>query len=147
MLYNATWTLDQVKLKVYMDFLKTTLGKVLTGILALAVIAGAISWWRMDPADRSLILTNIGRLAGWAGIVLVAPWATFFVIGRVGKMDSNLAGGILVLMYTATELVLLLWLFDWSISGAGRWTFAIFGCLLAAVYNLLTCDWIAEKLD
>jgi hypothetical protein len=61
-------------------------------------------------------------------------------------MESNLAGGALVVVYTALEMVLLAWLFNWSVAGATGWTFMGFGCLLAAVYNLFTCDWIAEKV-
>jgi hypothetical protein len=129
-----------------MDFLKTIAGKVLMGLVALGVVIGGISWWQMDPASRSAVLTGTGRMASWLGIVLVIPWATFFIIGRIARFESNLAGGLLVFTYTALEFVLLLWLMDWSVRGAGRWTFVGFGGLLAAVYNLFACDWIAEKV-
>jgi len=78
--------------------------------------------------------------------VLFLPWASFLVIGRVGRMDNNLAGAALVFVYTALEMLLLAWLFGWSIRGSTQWTFMVFGGLLAAVYNLFTCDWIAEKV-
>src|SRR5213076_1452355 len=52
----------------------------------------------------------------------------------------------LVFGYTALEMLLLAWLFGWSVHGATQWTFMVFGGLLAAVYNLFTCDWIAEKV-
>ena len=129
-----------------MDFLKSVTGKVVGGLVALGVIVCGISWFRMDAASRSAILTNTGHMAAWLGIVVVLPWATFFIIGRVGKLDSNLAGGILVFVYTALEIVLMFWLLNWSVSGAGKWMFVGFGALLAAVYNLLACDWIAEKV-
>jgi hypothetical protein len=129
-----------------MEFLKTVGGKIVGGVVALVVIVAGISWWRMDPAARQHLMGNAGRIAGWFGIVLFLPWATFFVIGRVGRMESNLAGGALVVVYTALEMVLLAWLFNWSVGGATGWTFMGFGCLLAAVYNLFTCDWIAEKV-
>jgi hypothetical protein len=129
-----------------MDFLKTVTGKILTGLIALAVIAAAISWWQMEPATRSMIVSGTGRIVAWTLAVLVLPWATFFVSVRAGKFDSNLAGAALVTTYTLLELVLLAWLFHWRISGAAGWTFVIAGGLLAAVYNLFTCDWIAEKL-
>jgi hypothetical protein len=51
----------------------------------------------------------------------------------------------LVLTYSLVEIVALLWLFHWSIAGATAWTFLTAAGLFAAVYNLLTCDWIAEK--
>lgn len=128
-----------------MEFLKSTVGKVLSAALALAVLAGAVSWWRMDEAVRHDLVAGTGKVIGWLLGVLLWPWATFFVIGRVAKMESNLAGGLLVLGYTLVEGMILLWLFGWSLPGATAWTFAIIGTLFAGVYNLFTCDWIAEK--
>ena len=129
-----------------MDLLKTVTGKVVGGAIVLAVVAGGISWWQMDDATRQMLLGGAGRIVAWVGVVLTLPWVTFFVIGRVARLESNLAGGVLVFAYTLIELALLGWLFDWSISGATAWTFVAAGGLLAAVYNLFTCDWIAEKL-
>jgi hypothetical protein len=128
-----------------MEFLKSTAGKVLSAALALAVVVGAVSWWRMDPGVRQDLLSGTGKVVGWLLGVVLWPWATFFVIGRVGRLESNLAGGVLVAGYTALEGVLLLWLFGWKLGGPTAWTFAVIGVLFAGVYNLFTCDWIAEK--
>jgi len=129
-----------------MDFLKTVAGKIITGAVALAVIAAAISWWSMDPATRQMLLSGTGRIVSWLGIVLIVPWATFFLISRVAKLGSNAAGGVLVGAYTLIEVLLLAWLFHWKLPGPTAWTFLCVGALFAAVYNLLTCDWIAEKV-
>lgn len=129
-----------------MDFLKTVAGKIVAGLIVLAVVAGAISWWQMDPATRHAILSDTGKLVAWFGVVLLAPWASFFLIGRVAKLDRNSAGAALVLGYTAIEAGVLAWLFDWSIAGATAWVFYAAAVLLAGVYNLLACDWIAEKV-
>jgi hypothetical protein len=129
-----------------MDFLKSVTGKVVTGLIGLAVVAASISWWRMDEATRDTVLTGTGRIAAWFGVVLFLPWVTFAVIGRVAKLDNNTAGALLVGAYTLLELVLLLWLFGWSLPGGTAWTFAAVGVLFAAAYNLFTCDWIAEKV-
>jgi hypothetical protein len=131
-----------------MDFLKTMTGKVVTGFVALAVVAAGISWWQMDPATRQMLVSGTGKIISWLGIVLIVPWATFFVIGRVGKIDSgsNVPGALLVGAYTVIEVVVLAWLFGWHIPTATAWTFFILGGLFAAVYNLFTCDWIAEKV-
>jgi hypothetical protein len=129
-----------------MDFLKSITGKIVTGVIALAVIVGAITWFSMDESTRSAVLSGTGRIFAWLGIVLFLPWATFFVSGWVGRMDKNAAGAALVGGYTLLELLVLLWLFDWSVRGAAAWTFLVVGVLFAAVYNLLVCDWIAEKV-
>ena len=129
-----------------MDFLKTVGGKVASGLVALAVIATAISWWQMDAATRHMLLSGAGRIAGWFAVVLAVPWATFFLIGRVGKLESNAAGAALILAYTALEAILLAWLFGWSLRGATAVTFFAAAALVAGVYNLFACDWIAEKV-
>lgn len=130
-----------------MDFLKSMTGKVVTAALGLAVIAAGISWWQMEPETRQMLVSGTGKILGWLGIVLVLPWATFFLIGRVARLESNGAGAALVAGYTLIEALLLAWLFDWSIPGATAWSFLILGALFAAVYNLFTCDWIAEKVE
>ena len=129
-----------------MDFLKSVTGKVVSGIVALAVIAGGISWWRTDPATRDMLLTGSGRIASWLGIVLLLPWVTFFIVGKVARLESNAAGAALIAGYTILETVLLAWLFQWHMPNATAWTFLLVGGLFAGVYNLFTCDWIAEKV-
>jgi hypothetical protein len=129
-----------------MDFLKGVAGKVVTGLVALAVIATAISWWQMDESTRATLLTGTGRILAWLGVVLAVPWASFFVIGRVARLESNGAGAALVLAYTAAEAAVLAWLFDWSVRGAAPWVFFGAATLFAGVYNLFACDWIAEKV-
>jgi hypothetical protein len=130
-----------------MDFLKTIGGKIVTGLVAIAVIAAAISWYEMDPTTKHEILLSTGKIVGWFGIVLAMPWASFFLIGRVAKLESNAAGGAFVALLTVLEAVLLAWLFGWGVKGAMPWTFFIAATLLAGVYNLFTCDWIAEKVS
>ena len=130
-----------------MDFLKTMTGKVVSGLMGLAIVAGAISWWRMDEATKNMLLSGTGRILSWGGIVLLVPWATFFIIGWVAKFESNAAGGALVFAYTLLEALLLAKLFHWSLPGTTAWTFFAVGVLFAGVYNLLTCDWLAEKME
>jgi len=132
---------------VGMDFLKTVTGKVVSGLVALAVIICAVSWYRMDPLTKQELISGTGKIFSWLGIVLVVPWLSFAIIGRVAKTQSNLAGAALVLAITLLEMLLLGWLFTWSIGGRTAWTFVILGGLVAAIYNLLTCDWIAEKVE
>ena len=74
-----------------MDFLKSIAGKIVSGAVVLAVVAAGISWWRSDPATRQMLLSGTGRILSWLGIVLILPWASFFVIGKVARFDSNVA--------------------------------------------------------
>src|SRR5438874_9211418 len=104
-----------------MDFLKTVTGKIVSGLVALAVIAAAISWWSADPATRHMLLSGSGKIIGWFGIVLFLPWLTFFVIGTVARRESNLAGAMLVGGYTIGELLLLAWLFDFHVPNVTSW--------------------------
>jgi FtsH-binding integral membrane protein len=129
-----------------MDFLKSIGGKIVTGLVALGVVAAAISWFQMDPANRHVIVADAGRIAGWFGIVIALPWISFALIGVVAKLESNLAGAILVSAYTVIEAVVLAWLFNWALHGAMAIVFFVAAGLLAGAYNLFTCDWIAEKL-
>jgi hypothetical protein len=130
-----------------MDFLKSAGGKVLSGLVSLAVVAAAISWWRTSPADRQIAIAGTERMAAWCGIVLVVPWASFFLIAWVARFQRNEAGAALVVLMTAAELALLAALFHWSIQGTLAWSGFVLGGLVAGVYNLLTCDWLAEKLE
>jgi FtsH-binding integral membrane protein len=129
-----------------MDFLKTIGGKIVTGLVALAVIAAGVSWYQMDPGTRHAIASDAGRILAWFGVVIFLPWVTFFLIGAVARQDSNLAGAMLVSGYTIVEAVVLAWLFGWSLHGAMPLVFFSAAVLLASAYNLFTCDWIAEKL-
>ncbi len=128
-----------------MDFLKTMTGKVVSGIAGLVIVLGGISWYRMDSDTKSMLLGGTGKIVSWFFIVLLVPWATFFVISWVDRFRSNAAGGALVFAYTLLEALLLLWLFDWRLTGSTAWTFFVVGTLVAGVYNLLLCDWIAER--
>ena len=130
-----------------MEFLKTLVGKVATGLIALAVVAGGIAWWQTDPATRHEILSVSGRLSGWAGIVLLVPWACFWLVGWVAKFDSNRSAAVLILVLTGIEAGVLAWLFQWAMRGPTEWVLYVSAALTAGVYNLLSCDWIAEKME
>src|SRR5438552_492093 len=114
-----------------MDLLKTVTGKVVAGAVTLAVLAAGISWWQMDPTTRQMLLSGTGKIVSWFAILLLLPWATFFVTTWVAKLESNAAGAAMVAAYTLVEAVLLAWLFNWHVNGATAWTFLVAGTLLA----------------
>ena len=129
-----------------MDLLKTVTGKVVAGVVTLGVVAAGISWWQMDPSTRQTLATGAGRIVSWLLVVLLVPWATFFLTTWIAKRQSNAAGAALIAVYTIIEAVLLAWLFRFHVPGATAWTFLGAATLFAGVYNLLVCDWIAERL-
>ncbi len=129
-----------------MDFLKTIVGKVIGGLVALGVIAGAITIWAMDSVGRQAVFNDTGKVLVWFGVVLAWPWVSFALISWTAKLEKNFAGAILVAGYTLVDVLLGAWLFRWHIAGATQWTFLLLGGLMAGIYNLLACDWIAEKL-
>jgi hypothetical protein len=134
-----------------MDLLKgltaKVVGIVVGGAVVLGVIVGAVSWYQMPPDDRSAIIAGVGRIFAWVGVVLVLPWALSPAIAALARRaQTNLPGVLLLLGLTAAEALLLAWMLHWSISGGAAWTFFLLGLLLAAAYNLLTCDWLAERL-
>ena len=128
------------------DFLKTVGGKVAGGAVVLAVGAAGLAWYETDPATKHAVLSDVGRIFGWTMLVLVLPWASVALVGWVAKRDSNAAGAALVAGMTALQAVVLAWLFHFAVHGPTIWTVYAAAVLVAGVYNLLACDWIAEKV-
>ena len=130
-----------------MDFLKTVGGKIATGVVMLAVGAAGLAWYETDPAVKHAILAVIGHVIGWALLVAVMPWAIFAVVGWVARFDSNGSAGALVAVMTMVQATILAWLLGWSIGGPSAWTLFVAAVVIAGVYNLFACDWIAEKIS
>ncbi len=130
-----------------MDWLKGIGGKVLTAALVLGVAVAGYGWYEADPATKSMVLSSVGKIIGWLLVVILIPWASFLVIGWVAKKDSNAAGAAFVGLMTLLESAGLLWLFDFGLTGGAAWSMAIAAMLFALVYNVLACDWIAEKVE
>lgn len=129
------------------DFLQTIGAKIVTAALGLAVIAGGISWWRMEQTERDAVLAATARGGAWLLIVLLVPWLLFWVIRRAAKADTNLAGALLVVGLTIAEAVWLGVMFGTRDASTATWTFFGAATVVAGVYNLFTCDWIAEKVN
>jgi len=129
------------------EFLKTLAGKIATAVLSLAIVAAGLAWYETDPATKHRVLSDTGRLIGWLMLVLIVPWAGFALVGWVAKFNTNAAGAVLVVVFTAAESTVLAWMFGWSISGATEWVLYTAAILFAGVYNLFACDWIAEKME
>lgn len=131
----------------FMEWIKGILGKVVTGAVVLAVGAAAVSWYQMPAADRSIIVSDIGAFFAWAALVVALPWMLALLTRRAARFDSNLAGVVLVAGITIAELGLLVWFFHLNVHAKASWICMIACGVVAAAYNVLTCDWIAERFE
>jgi hypothetical protein len=64
-----------------------------------------------------------GRIIGWIVLVVAIPWAIFFLIQRIARLDSNAASGVFILLLTLLEAAGLAWMFRFNIAGGAAWTF------------------------
>jgi hypothetical protein len=119
---------------------------VLIAVLGLGVLAGAVSWFQMSPDARSAALGMVGRLIAWGLIVLILPWATYFITTAVARRESNSAGVLLVAGYTVADIAAGAWLLGTGWSGTAAIIVGVVGLLIAIAYNILACDWIADRL-
>ena len=130
-----------------MEFLKTIGGKIVTGLVALAVIAGADLVVRNGPGHAASDCCRDWPYSwlAWSGDrAAVGDVLPHWARGADGK---QLAGALLVFGYTLIEAVLLAWLFSWSFTARPRYRSSVPAVLIAGAYNLFACDWIAEKVE
>ncbi len=128
------------------DFLKGIGGRVVGGFVLLAVVITAIVFYQAGPDGRAAFFDASGKIVGWLLIVALAPWALFWLVTWTARKDSNGAGAALIGTLTVVELLALWWMFGFGVGGAVAVGFFAVGSLLAAAYNLLACDWIADRL-
>jgi hypothetical protein len=121
-------------------------GKVLTAILIVGSGASLIWFWNHPEVLRAIWETLKGVLA-WLGFVIVFPWAMFFVPAKVIRLESNAAAATMLVAYLVVDVLVALWLAEWSISGTLTWVVVILGFLAAGVYNFLVCDYLAERME
>ena len=126
--------------------LKRVMTIALTGAVLLGVVIGSVSWIGMTPAERTAVGHSVTQAGLWVGMVGVLPWATWFLTTFAARRDSNTAGALLVGAYMAMDAALLAWMFSIpSLSTTGL-SLAALGLLTCLAYNVLVCDWIAEKV-
>lgn len=121
-------------------------GKVLTAILIVASAASVIWFWK-HPEHLQAIWAVLKSVLVWLGLVLVLPWACFFVTGWVVKRESNVAAALLLLGLTAVDAIFAFYLSDWQVGGALTWMVLLLGFLCAGVYNFLVCEFQAARFE
>ena len=121
-------------------------GKVLTAILIVAGAASVIWFWK-HPEQLATIWSVLKGVLVWLGLVLVLPWASFFVTGWVVKKKSNVAAALLLIGLTAVDVLFAFYLAGGSVAGALTWMVLLLGFLTAGVYNFLVCEFQAARFE
>jgi hypothetical protein len=121
-------------------------GKVITALLVVAGVLSTIWFWN-HPEQLAALWSVIKGALVWLGLVLVLPWAAFFVTRWVVAQESNLAAGLLLGGLTLLDALFAFYLADWSVQGALTWMVLLLGFLIAGAYNFLVCNFQASRLE
>lgn len=120
--------------------------KVLITACVLGGILAGIWFWR-HPEDLRALWGVIRLTLTWLGFVAVMPWALFFVPPMIVKVESNAASAAMLMAYLVIDVLVALWLAGWSVGGTLGWVVLMVGFLAATVYNVLVCEFIADRSD
>ena len=121
-------------------------GKVLTAILVACVLWTSYYFYK-NPEKIKVLFDSTKASLVWLGFVAALPWGLFFVPPLVVKADSNPAAAGMLAGYLVLDILMAFWLAEWSFGGVLVWGLAILGFLLAAVYNFMVCDFLAEQAE
>ena len=121
--------------------------RVVTMILFFAGVASTIWFWQ-HPEDLKTIWQTIKYVLVWLGVVLMLPWATFFVTSWVVPKDSNAVAALMLFGYLLIDAGLAFFLMG-SLRGHNTltWMVLLLGFLSAGVYNFKVCEFQADRLD
>ncbi len=122
-------------------------GKVLTAILAVAVVLVVIWYWRLPAESRAALWGGVRGGLIWLGFVLVLPWALFFVPAKVVRADSNFISGLALFGYLLVDVAFALYLTGGTFGGGWQRALMCVGFLVAAVYNFVSCDFLARRSE
>ncbi len=132
---------------MFQGLAKSIGGKLLSAVLGVASILVVVWYWRLPPEARAQIWEMARGALIWLGFVIVLPWALFFVPARVVRAESNWISALTLLIYLGLDMAFALYLTGGRM-GAGWQTGAmILGFLIAAVYNLAVCEFLAQRAD
>lgn len=122
-------------------------GKVVTAVLVVAS-AGAVIWFWRHPEQLQTIWQTLKYVVLWLGIVLILPWATFFVTPWVVSKESNTAAGLMLLGYSLADVICAFVLIG-SVRGHNTltWLVLLLGFLAAGVYNFKACEFQAARAE
>jgi len=123
------------------------LAEKVLGWLALGLLIGlGVALWQMGPERRAALWSAIWRSGVWLVLAAALPWATRLFLRRILALGSNWAGVALLAGLALVDLVAgLVLMGGWPSSGWG-WVASVTALGLAASYNYLVVEYLAEQL-
>lgn len=120
--------------------------KVLAACLGLGAVL-AVLWFWNNP-NQLQALGYVARLTlAWTALVVVLPWALFFVPPLIVKDESNALSALMLAAYLLVDALAALWLAGWHIHGALTWVILLAGLLAATIYNFIVCEFLADRAE
>lgn len=121
--------------------------KVVTTVLVVSG-AGAVIWFWRHPEQLETIWETLKYALVWIGIVLILPWAMFFVTAWGVSKESNAVAALILLGYVVLDVIVAFALIG-RMSGLGAltWLVLLLGFLSAGVYNYKVCEYQASRLE
>ncbi|HWL94211.1 MAG TPA: hypothetical protein VNT79_11825 [Phycisphaerae bacterium] len=128
--------------------------KVAGTIITVAVVAGGI--WCYYNWDQVQGWGHVVKLVlVWLLVVAVLPWSSWFYMRPLldyqhALTNAKLASYVSVAVIAAhllIDVLIALWLADWSITGSFTWFVVLLGFAAAAAYNFVICESLARYVD
>ncbi|HMQ17421.1 MAG TPA: hypothetical protein PKC49_15770 [Phycisphaerae bacterium] len=121
------------------------LGEKVLGWIALALlIAIGVGIWQMPAETKGAIWSGLWRSIVWLAAAAALPWSARLLIRRVLEQGTNWAGAALIGGYTLGDVVLGVLLMTGWPSGAWGWLACLGALGVAATYNYLVTEYVAE---
>jgi hypothetical protein len=121
-------------------------GKVVTALCIVATGA-ALLWFYKHPEDAKALWQAVKYSIAWIGFAAALPWASYAVLPKVLKMESNAMSLVLLAMLSLCDVLMALWLCGWHVNGAMAWSVLLLGFIAAGAYNFVVCESLARQLD
>ncbi len=121
------------------------LSEKVLGYIALALVAlGALAIYQIPGETKAAIWSGVWRSVVWGLFSAAWPWTSWFYIRRVAEAGTNWAGLTLIGGLTAGNLVAAALLMTGWPLGVWGWLASLTALGLAATYNYLVAEYLAE---
>ncbi len=128
--------------------------KVAGAIISVSVVAGGI--WCYYNWDQVQAFGHLVKLVlVWLFVVAVLPWTSFFYMRQLLDYQNSLTNAKLasyvsiavIAAHLFIDVLVALWLADWSITGSFTWFVVLLGFAAAGAYNFVICESLARQVD